>query len=35
MTAEEAVSLFEALESKFPHNSLGHDKWYLVAVCTL
>jgi len=33
MTPEKAVSLFKALEEKFPHKSLGHDKWYLVAVC--
>jgi len=33
MTPEKAVSLFKVLEEKFPHKSLGHDKWYLVAVC--
>jgi hypothetical protein len=31
-TAEEAVALFEAIEKKFPHKTLGEDKWYIVAV---
>jgi len=31
-TPEEAIALFEALENKFPHKSLGDDRWYLVAV---
>jgi hypothetical protein len=31
-TPEEAISLFEALEKRFPSATLGHDKWYLVAV---
>ena len=26
------VSLFEALERKFPAAALGYDKWYLIAV---
>jgi hypothetical protein len=31
-TTEEAIALFAAIEKKFPHNTLGEDKWYLVAV---
>jgi hypothetical protein len=31
-TPQDAVSLFEALEVKFPVATLGHDKWYLIAV---
>jgi hypothetical protein len=33
-TAEDATVLFEELEKKFPHETLGNDKWYLVAVST-
>ena len=33
-TAEEATKLFETLEDKFPAETLGHERWYLVAVCT-
>ena len=31
-TADEAVALFHAIEEKFPHKTVGKDKWYLVAV---
>lgn len=31
-TKEEAVSLFEAVEKKFPHKTVGEDTWYLVVV---
>ncbi len=31
-TKEEAVALFESIEQKFPHETLGDDKWYLVTV---
>jgi chromosome segregation ATPase len=31
-TKEAAVELFEAIETKFPHKTLGEDKWYLVVV---
>ena len=34
-TADQAVDLFQAIEKKFPHASLGEDKWYLVAVSAL
>jgi hypothetical protein len=33
-TTEGAIALFEELERKFPRNTLGEDKWYLVAVST-
>lgn len=31
-TKEKAVELFKAIETKFPHRTLGGDKWYLVVV---
>jgi hypothetical protein len=31
-TPADAVTLFEAIEQKFPHNALGNDSWYLVVV---
>lgn len=31
-TVEDAQNLFKAIEEKFPHSTLGIDKWYLVAV---
>ena len=31
-TPEEAISLFKAVEEKFPSESLGDDRWYLVLV---
>ena len=31
-TKEDAVALFEAIETKFPSGTLGDDKWYLVTV---
>jgi len=31
-TVDEAVALFQAIEEKFPHKTLGDDKWYLVVV---
>ncbi|KAH8598285.1 hypothetical protein B0O99DRAFT_58431 [Bisporella sp. PMI_857] len=34
-TEQDAVALFEALEFKFPHRTLGNDKWYLVALSAL
>lgn len=33
-TNEDAIALFKAIEKKFP-DSLGGDRWYLVAVSTL
>lgn len=32
-TAEGATVLFEELEKKFPSQTLGQDRWYLIAVC--
>ncbi len=32
-TAERATVLFEELEKKFPSQTLGQDRWYLIAVC--
>lgn len=32
-TSEEALALFEAVEEKFPSNTLGDDKWYILTVC--
>jgi hypothetical protein len=29
---DEALALFKAIEAKFPSNTLGDDKWYLVTV---
>ncbi|KAK0123752.1 hypothetical protein ONS95_008759 [Cadophora gregata] len=34
-TKEEAVALFEAIETKFPHKTVGEDAWYLVALSAL
>jgi len=34
-SAGEAITLFKAIESKFPHETLGDDKWYLVACSAL
>jgi hypothetical protein len=34
-TAEQAVALFQEIEKRFPHNSVGEDMWYLVTVRTL
>ena len=31
-TAENAITLFQSLEQKFPTNTLGPDRWYLIAV---
>ena len=31
-TKDTAIKLFEAIEMKFPHKTLGEDKWYLVVV---
>jgi hypothetical protein len=31
-TEDEALALFKAIEEKFPSESLGKDKWYLVLV---
>jgi hypothetical protein len=31
-TPEQAIALFKDIENKFPHSTLGEDKWYLVAV---
>jgi len=31
-TKESAIKLFKSIEEKFPHESLGGDKWYLVVV---
>lgn len=32
-TSEEALALFEAVEEKFPSETLGDDKWYILTVC--
>lgn len=34
-TPEEAIALFKEIEAKFPHKTLGDDKWYLVVVCDI
>lgn len=34
-TPEDAIKLFRAVEEKFPHETLGNDKWYLVVVSFL
>ncbi|PVH74623.1 hypothetical protein DL98DRAFT_519158 [Cadophora sp. DSE1049] len=34
-TKEEAVSLFEAIENKFPHKTVGGNTWYLVVLSAL
>ena len=34
-TPEEAISLFKAVEEKFPSESLGDDRWYLILVSSL
>lgn len=31
-TKDEAITLFESVEEKFPHETLGDDKWYMVVV---
>jgi len=31
-TAEDAVKLFGSLEQQFPYETVGEDRWYLVAV---
>jgi hypothetical protein len=31
-TKESTIDLFKAIETKFPHKTLGEDKWYLVVV---
>lgn len=33
--AEDAITLFEELEKKFPHKTLGNNIWYLVALSGL
>jgi len=32
-TKEDAFTLFEEIQHKFPSGTLGDDKWYLVTVC--
>jgi hypothetical protein len=27
-TKEDAIALFESIDNKFPHGTLGDDKWY-------
>ncbi|TAQ85424.1 hypothetical protein B7494_g6246 [Chlorociboria aeruginascens] len=34
-TTKEALALFEAVEKKFPHATIGDDKWYLVVLSAL
>ncbi|RQM08552.1 hypothetical protein DH86_00000276 [Scytalidium sp. 3C] len=34
-TPEDAIKLFRAVEEKFPHETLGNDKWYLVVLSSL
>jgi len=34
-TKEDAVALFQSIEQKFPHRTLGDDKWYLVTLSAL
>lgn len=31
-TEDEALALFKAVEEKFPSETLGSDKWYVVVV---
>jgi hypothetical protein len=31
-TEDEALTLFKAIEEKFPSKTLGDDKWYVLAV---
>jgi hypothetical protein len=31
-TEDEALALFKAVEEKFPSESLGNDKWYVLIV---
>lgn len=31
-TAAQAIDLFEEVEQKFPHKTLGEETWYLVVV---
>lgn len=31
-TNDEALALFTAIEDKFPSNTLGNDKWYILLV---
>ena len=32
ITKEPATTIIQKIETAFPHESIGHDKWYLVAV---
>jgi hypothetical protein len=32
-TEAEALALFKAIEEKFPSETVGHDKWYVLTVC--
>lgn len=32
-TSEQAIALFESIEQKYPHKTLGEETWYLVVVC--
>ncbi|KAF2477133.1 uncharacterized protein BDR25DRAFT_331005 [Lindgomyces ingoldianus] len=34
-TAEEAITLFKAVEEKFPSKTLGNDKWYIVTFAAM
>ncbi|KAE8444916.1 hypothetical protein EG329_014043 [Mollisiaceae sp. DMI_Dod_QoI] len=34
-TKDEAITLFESVEEKFPHETLGDDKWYMVVLSAL
>jgi hypothetical protein len=32
-TEDEALAIFAAIERKFPSETLGTNKWYIVTVC--
>ncbi|EPE33558.1 AhpD-like protein [Glarea lozoyensis ATCC 20868] len=34
-TEQDTIALLQAIEAKFPHKTLGSDKWYLVALSAL
>jgi hypothetical protein len=34
-TEQEALALFKAVEQKFPSQTVGDDKWYVLTVCQM
>ncbi|KAF8853274.1 hypothetical protein BDZ45DRAFT_598791 [Acephala macrosclerotiorum] len=34
-TKDEAIALFESIEKKFPHKTVGNDTWYMVVLSAL